>query len=76
VTKDSYEPTPNRLPPQSIISSKNQSPDMVDSPSKESKNSKMPGIFAEYAIIKNKKKFSHPNYSDLPSGSKHKRKTK
>lgn len=63
ITKDFAEPTPNKLPPMSTFSSKNQTPDtlMPKMGREEFFNEKVSDMFAEFVIMKNKKQMSHTN---------------
>lgn len=62
ITKDFAEPTPNKLPPMSTFSSKNQTPDSVADCKKQPEfhNEKVSDIFSEFVLLKNsKKQLSH-----------------
>ena len=61
ITKDYAEPTPNKLPPMSTFSSKNQSPNSLETkPMKEVfYNEKVSDVFDEFLVMKNKKQMSH-----------------
>jgi hypothetical protein len=63
ITKDYYEPVPNRLPPQCTFTSKHNSPDLESMP--PFYNDKMSDVFTEFVNMKNYKMSHNTSKEDM-----------